>query len=104
MSGVLAGAALQYADVLYTIGGAAHYRTAHSYYAAAVDLSEGENVRALYGLCATAAQLNALRESGKVRPLRGSGMLMASTNEEAVAGKKCYSRRLPAACALPCRT
>ena len=68
MTSVLAGAALQYADVLYTIGGAANYRAAHSYYAAAIDLSEGENVRALYGLCATAAQLNALRDSGKVRP------------------------------------
>ena len=57
----------QLADVLYTMGGAAHYRAARAYYAAAVDLSSGENVRALYGLCATAAQLSALNQgSSKV--------------------------------------
>ena len=89
MTSVLGGAALQYADVLYTIGGAAHYRTAHSYYAAAIDLSEGESVRALYGLCATAAQLNALKESGKVCLVRGSGLLMdVHASEGAAAGYK----------------
>lgn len=56
--------AVQYADVLYTMGGAANLRAARAYYSAAVDLSSGENVRALYGLCATAAQLGALREGG----------------------------------------
>ena len=56
----------QYADLLYTMGGPANYRAARSYYAAAVDLSQGENVRALYGLCATAAQLSTLREGSKV--------------------------------------
>ena len=67
------GAGLQYADVLYTIGGAANYRNAHSYYAAAVDLSDGENVRALYGLCAAAAQLNVLKDSGKACPRANLG-------------------------------
>lgn len=55
---------MQYADVMYTMGGAANYRTARAYYSAAVDLSSGENVRALYGLCAVAAQLSALKEGG----------------------------------------
>ena len=60
---------------MYTIGGthaAGHradviandYRTAQSYYAAAVRMSEGQNTRALYGLCASASQLSGL----KVRP------------------------------------
>lgn len=59
---------VQYADVLYTIGGASNYRTARSYYAAAVDLSDGNNVRALYGLCAASAQLLGLKEGNKVLP------------------------------------
>ncbi len=58
---------VQYADVLYTIGGASNYRTARTYYAAAVDLSNGENTRALYGLCATSAQLTSSKEGSKVR-------------------------------------
>lgn len=57
---------VQHADVLYTIGGASNYRTACTHYAAAVDLSNGENVRALYGLSAAAAQLLATKEGSKV--------------------------------------
>ncbi len=60
---------VQYADVLYTIGGPSNYRTARTYYAAAVDLSGGENARALYGLCAASAQLTALKDANKVQPL-----------------------------------
>lgn len=63
---------VQYADILYTIGGthaAGHradviandYRTAQSYYAAAVRMSEGQNLRALYGLCASTSQLSGLK-------------------------------------------
>lgn len=63
---------VQYADIMYTIGGthaAGHradviandYRTAQSYYAAAVRMSEGQNVRALYGLCASTSQLSGLK-------------------------------------------
>ena len=48
---------VQYADVLYTIGGATNYQTARTHYSAAIDISSGRNVRALYGLCATSAQL-----------------------------------------------
>lgn len=57
---------------MYTIGGthaAGHradviandYRTAQSYYAAAVRMSEGQNTRALYGLCASTSQLSGLK-------------------------------------------
>lgn len=63
---------VQYADIMYTIGGthaAGHradviandYRTAQSYYAAAVRMSEGQNIRALYGLCASTSQLSGLK-------------------------------------------
>lgn len=47
---------VQYADVLYTMGGG-NVRTARRHYAAAVKLSGGENLRALYGICCTAAAL-----------------------------------------------
>ncbi len=57
---------VQYADVLYTIGGVSNYRTARTYYAAAVDLSNGENARALYGLCAASVQLTNSKEGNKV--------------------------------------
>ena len=54
---------VQYADILYTMGGptGANYRTARSYYAAAVQLSKGSNIRALFGLCACAAQLSGMK-------------------------------------------
>ncbi|KAK9830222.1 hypothetical protein WJX72_010425 [[Myrmecia] bisecta] len=68
---------VQYADVLYTMGGAtgANYRLALSYYAAAVKLSKGENTRALYGVCACQAQLNGI---GKVS---GRGASSAGTED-----------------------
>lgn len=57
---------------MYTVGGthaanhradivASDYRTAQSYYAAAVRMSEGHNTRALYGLCASTSQLSGLK-------------------------------------------
>ncbi len=63
---------VQYADIMYTVGGthaanhradviASDYRTAQSYYAAAVRMSEGHNTRALYGLCASTSQLSGLK-------------------------------------------
>lgn len=61
---------VQYADVLYTIGGSNghNYRTARAYYAAAVQLSGGKNVRALYGLTACAAQLGGIKGSAGKDP------------------------------------
>lgn len=63
---------VQYADVMYTLGGthasghraeavASDYRTAQTYYAAAVHMSKGSNLRALYGLCAATSQLAGLK-------------------------------------------
>lgn len=37
-------------QLLYTIGGLENYRAARKYYSAAVDLSGGKNIRALYGV------------------------------------------------------
>eukprot|EP00884_Botryococcus_braunii_P012080 jgi/Botrbrau1/20873/Bobra.0135s0008.1 len=52
---------IQYADVVYTMGGSAsNFRSARSYYAAALELSGGTNVRAQYGITASTAQLGAL--------------------------------------------
>lgn len=50
---------LRYADVLYTQGTADSIRTARTYYSAVVQLTQGEDVRALYGVCATAASVAA---------------------------------------------
>lgn len=58
---------VQYADVLYTIGGSS-VRTAHQYYAAAIKLSGGENVRALYGVCCAAATLAAQKVASAYLP------------------------------------
>ena len=55
---------IQYADVLYTIGGSANYQTARTHYSSAIDISSGRNLRALYGLCATSAQLK--KETSRV--------------------------------------
>lgn len=63
---------VQYADVMYTLGGthasghraeavATDYRTAQSYYAAAVHMSKGSNLRALFGLCAATSQIAGLK-------------------------------------------
>ena len=47
---------VRYAEVLYTMGGS-HLRTARQYYAAALKLSDGEDLRALYGICCTSAAI-----------------------------------------------
>ena len=52
---------VQYADVLYTLGGASSQRLAQTHYAAAIKLSQGANVRALFGVCACAAQLSTVK-------------------------------------------
>eukprot|EP00891_Asterochloris_glomerata_P006134 jgi/Astpho2/6134/e_gw1.00084.99.1_t len=48
---------VQYADIMYTLG--SHYmKTARQYYTAAIEMSQGSNLRALYGLTACAAQMS----------------------------------------------
>jgi ER membrane protein complex subunit 2 len=45
------------ADTLYSAGGPANLRAARGYYSAAIEATEGSNVKALYGVCACVAQL-----------------------------------------------
>lgn len=42
---------LRYADTLYTIGGNQETALAQTYYAHVLEMSQGANVRALYGIC-----------------------------------------------------
>lgn len=90
---------VQYADIMYTIGGthasghrsdvvANDYRTAQTYYAAAVRMSEGQNARALYGLCASTSQLAGIKgrsgqgqESSKVANLAAQTLIRRYTEE-----------------------
>lgn len=46
---------VRYADILYTLGGAANLRLARTYFAKAVEASHGRNVRALWGVTACCA-------------------------------------------------
>ena len=59
---------VQYADVLYTLGGPQNQRLAQTHYAAAIKLSQGANVRALFGVCACAAQLGSAKVREDVTP------------------------------------
>ena len=52
------------AECLYTLGTEEDLRAARKYYAAAVDMSNASDVRALYGLALTD---NRLRRKGKVK-------------------------------------
>ncbi|CAD7698419.1 unnamed protein product [Ostreobium quekettii] len=49
---------LRYADVLYTIGQQANWKSALSYYSRAVELSGGGCVRALFGVCCCLSNLD----------------------------------------------
>eukprot|EP00898_Chlorokybus_atmophyticus_P006398 jgi/Chlat1/675/Chrsp104S01149 len=51
----------KYAEVLYTWGGVENFRLARKYYASAVELSSGTDIRALYGLTLTASQLASIK-------------------------------------------
>ncbi|GFR47411.1 hypothetical protein Agub_g9128 [Astrephomene gubernaculifera] len=48
---------IRYADILYTLGGAANCKTARSYYAKAVELTAGGSLRALFGILACSAHI-----------------------------------------------
>lgn len=49
---------LRYAEVQYTLGGLENLKIAKKYYASAIKLSGGKNLRALYGVCLCAAAIN----------------------------------------------
>lgn len=51
---------ISYADVLYTMGGIENIQTAKKYYAAAIQLTGGKNIRALYGVCLCSGAINQL--------------------------------------------
>jgi len=45
------------AETLYSAGGTANYESARGYFSGIIEMTGGENTRALYGVCACAAQL-----------------------------------------------
>jgi tetratricopeptide (TPR) repeat protein len=45
------------AETFYSAGGNANYETARGYFSGVIEMTGGENARALYGVCACAAQL-----------------------------------------------
>ncbi|XP_078177801.1 uncharacterized protein LOC144572211 [Carex rostrata] len=51
---------ISYADVLFTMGGLENFQTAKKYYAAAIQLTGGKNIRALYGVCMCGGAINLL--------------------------------------------
>ena len=63
---------VQYADIMYTLG-SHHLKVARQYYAAAVEMSQGSNLRALYGLTACAAQMSGQKVgAGAAKDLRSA--------------------------------
>ncbi|CAM6100619.1 unnamed protein product [Calypogeia fissa] len=66
---------LGYAEVLYTLGGLDNIRSAKKYYAAALELSGGRNVRALYGIVLCGAAINQLVKGGRARDEKDSSEL-----------------------------
>eukprot|EP00887_Chlorella_sp_A99_P000135 scaffold16.g135.t1 len=73
---------LLYADTLYTMGGVQHWRTARSYYSGeqatmhrgVIEMTEGADLRALYGVCACAAQLAGARGGRGAGPDDDAGL------------------------------
>jgi ER membrane protein complex subunit 2 len=57
------------AETLYSAGGNANYETAKGYFSGIIEMTGGENTRALYGVCACAAQLASSGGKGS----KGSG-------------------------------
>ncbi|KAH7442197.1 hypothetical protein KP509_03G076300 [Ceratopteris richardii] len=56
---------LMYAEVQYTLGGLENLRIARKYYASAIKLSAGKNLRSLYGLCMCSAVLSQTKGRAK---------------------------------------
>lgn len=51
------------ADALYAAGGLQNVRLARTYYASVVEMSEGSNIKSLYGVCLCTAKLKKLHSS-----------------------------------------
>eukprot|EP00246_Nothoceros_aenigmaticus_P016574 TRINITY_DN7644_c0_g1_i2.p1 TRINITY_DN7644_c0_g1~~TRINITY_DN7644_c0_g1_i2.p1 ORF type:complete len:301 (+),score=70.14 TRINITY_DN7644_c0_g1_i2:268-1170(+) len=56
---------LRYAELLYTLGGLDNFRAARKYYSAAIDLSDGKNIRAVYGVVLCGAAINQAKGRSK---------------------------------------
>ena len=52
------------ADALYSAGGTANWEAAKGYYSGVIEMTNGENARALYGACACTAQMAGGRQRG----------------------------------------
>ncbi|CAA6667033.1 unnamed protein product [Spirodela intermedia] len=73
---------LAYAEVLYTMGGLENLQTAKKYYASTIDLTGGQNTRALYGVCMCAFAISQLakgrskeQESADLQSLAAEALL-----------------------------
>lgn len=83
---------LQLAEVLYTIGGIENLRLARGYYSAAIEFSDGENLRALYGVCLCASAIQASARSSKGVKAEESSDLPAIAAD---AIEQIYKKRCP---------
>lgn len=78
------------ADTLYAAGGAANWETARGYYSGIIEITGGENARALYGAAACTAQLAGGQKRGTSS--KNGGELGALVGETLV---QQYSARNP---------
>ncbi|CAM6036942.1 unnamed protein product [Sphagnum compactum] len=56
---------LGYAELLYTMGGLDNLRAARKYYAAAIEMSGGQNMRALFGICMCGTAITQTKGRGR---------------------------------------
>ena len=66
------------ADTLYAAGGAANWQAARGYYSGLVEATGGTSARALYGICACAAQLEDLSSKAGVSSGEGEVARLAA--------------------------
>jgi hypothetical protein len=64
-----------YAELLYTIGVIDNYRMARKYYSAAIELSGGQNLRALYGVCLCGVAINQSKGRGRTEEKEGQELI-----------------------------
>ena len=67
------------ADTLYASGGTANWKAARGYYSGLIEITGGENARALYGAAACTAQLGGGKRSGSSKSDSELGVLAGET-------------------------
>ncbi|CAA0838867.1 Protein prenylyltransferase superfamily protein [Striga hermonthica] len=87
---------LAYADLLYTLGGLENLHAAKKYYAAAIDLTGGKNVRALLGICLCVSAISQLAKGRNKEDKESSELQSLSTK----ALEKIYKQQSPAKVSL----